>query len=136
MAARAKRLARFVRLVRFVFYKETSYAYHLIRPLISRITRITHHSVRVGLQKEISSKLHASGELKFSSAQPTPNREQNQAMLELCRDAKEENYKLTDAPLASAMPSVGVDLRFRRPLILHRSSLNVNHLTLTLTLLH
>ena len=50
----------------------------------------------------ISSKLHASGELKFSSAQPTPNREQNQAMLELCRDAKEENYKLTDAPLASA----------------------------------
>ena len=51
---------------------------------------------------EISSKLHASGELKFSSAQPTPNREQNQAMLELCRDAKEENYKLTDAPLASA----------------------------------
>ena len=39
---------------------------------------------------------------KFPSAQPTPNREQNQAMLELCRDAKEENYKLTDAPLASA----------------------------------
>ena len=34
---------------------------------------------------------------KGSGWQPTPNREQNQAMLELCRDAKEENYKLTDA---------------------------------------
>ena len=31
----------------------------------------THHSVRVASGMKISSKLHASGELKFSSAQPT-----------------------------------------------------------------
>ena len=53
---------------------------------------------------EISSKLHASGELKFSSAQPTPNREQNQAMLNYAEMRTDERARV-EAKFTLIMPS-------------------------------
>ena len=65
-------------------------------------TQITHHSARVYHPEGNKQQAARLGRTKVLFCATDAKSRAESSNVELCRDAKEENYKLTDAPLASA----------------------------------